>query len=438
MQHTYVTLNHNSPNPARGNCTNCHQNATFFTLLTNTTRNPKAGSYSGANPPQVQILLNHSSDNSGQKWGSFWTTPVSACDYCHGSTQHETSALGTVSTALGSESVGAPISTGTVCSSCHNSADSDYDVVMLLSPVPPSNIPGINYPISGGMDHTGYVTDADCKNCHGSNLKTGDTMSNFSHNVAPSSGEGGCLTCHSAQLDTTNFGVHRNINNTDGGLNDSDCKACHFNISSMGSGYVAQPGINVYNCTNCHTGAGQFGAPLVSEHNENGTDVITAATCTICHSNSGMYLPNSGANGTSTAISHYIKDVTNPATSPYQHNGTINTSNCIDCHNGAYTNNASWGSPVNISISSNRPHSETLTSECDVYHKDINIASLALVDFHNASVQKHRLQIVSSAIPHMLMRSTIPCITRQRMPVHQPVQAVTPIMIPTKATMISS
>jgi hypothetical protein len=79
--------------------------------------------------------------------------------------------------------------------------------------------------------------------------------------------------------------------------------------------------------------------------------------------------------------------VTNRSTTPYQHFGPINTSNCIECHRGNYTNNASWGKPVNISTSSKRAHTETLTSECDGCHNDGNVVSLGIVDFHNASVQ---------------------------------------------------
>ena len=218
-----------------------------------------------------------------------------------------------------------------------------------------------------------------CDKCHGGlSVKNGTIVPPF---------ENGCIMCHTTEVDTANFGVHQNINNTDGGLNDSDCTACHYDTNGMGEGYVAQPG-NVYDCTECHTGTGNFSAPLVAEHNENGDDVITSsANCTLCHSNSGMYLPNTGTNGTTTAISHYIKDVTNLATSPYEHNGTINTSNCIDCHNGAYTENASWGNPVNISTSSKRTHTETLTSDCDICHNDGTVTSLALVDFHNASIK---------------------------------------------------
>jgi len=52
----------------QGNCTNCHQNATFFNTLKSA---PKAGSYTGANPPQVQMPLNHSNDVlAGQKWNN--------------------------------------------------------------------------------------------------------------------------------------------------------------------------------------------------------------------------------------------------------------------------------------------------------------------------------------------------------------------------------
>ncbi len=227
----------------------------------------------------------------------------------------------------------------------------------------------------------------DCDKCHGA-------LSVYNGTIAPSLGNGtGCILCHnpsgsaSTKVDTANFGVHNNVNNTDGGLNDSDCSTCHFDTSGMGSGYVAQPGINVYTCSECHTTPVKFGAPFVAEHNENGTDVITSANCTLCHSNAGMYLDNSGTNGTGTAITHYIKDVTDKSSLPYQHNGPINTSNCIDCHNGAYTENASWGTPVNISTSTKRIHTETQTSQCDLCHKDSNVSSLALVDFHNSSVR---------------------------------------------------
>jgi len=118
----------------QGNCTNCHQNASFFNILKS---NPKAGSYTGPGPSQVKNPLNHSSDNGGQKWGNYWTSSEGACKYCHGSTQHDASAIGAaVLAALGLDSVGDPISSGTVCSSCHNPSDSNYIAINSLL-IPP-------------------------------------------------------------------------------------------------------------------------------------------------------------------------------------------------------------------------------------------------------------------------------------------------------------
>jgi len=196
-----------------------------------------------------------------------------------------------------------------------------------------------------------------------------------------------CLDCHTTnrtmapkEVDAGVFasGVHKN----------STCENCHAlaNDTNMNTySFTTDP---AKTCTYCHTGSGNFSAPLVAEHNQVGKEVITAnATCNTCHDNSGMYLSNIGTNGTTSAITHYLKDVTNRSTSPYGHFGPINTSNCITCHNNAtYSNNASWGSPVNISTSIKRPHTETLTSQCDLCHKDSNVSSLGLVDFHNASV----------------------------------------------------
>ena len=533
----------------------------------------------GSLPPTVNANMNHTSDNSGQKWGNYWTTTNDACLYCHGETQHNTSAIGAAGSALGTDRVGDPIGSGTVCSSCHNQDDSNYNVVNSLSPKPPANKPGPNYPSSGAVDHSSYgVTDNDCKSCHDANLVGGENMVGFTHNVAPGGGGGSCMTCHAqatgpggiyAAINTASFAKHRNVNTTGGqdNLTNDDCKTCHTDISNMynngwttptkvcsdchtGSGQYGakvidnhrQNGVNITTgascatchnnsvnssfaysnnatvshyatktnliatqdctnchknsvngttwgnaldpagspsfphsisntpteecytchnsainfhnktlvkplvstvtcldchkttatmapkkidaaviatgvhkdracdnchagatntnmdtysfttdpartCTYCHTGAGNFSAPLVAEHNQNGQDVTTAASCTTCHDNNGMYLSNSGTNGTTTAITHYLKDVTNTSTTPYQHLGPVNTSNCIDCHNGPNTSNPDWGSPVNISTSTKREHTETTTAQCNTCHKDGTVSSLANVDFHNASIK---------------------------------------------------
>ena len=69
---TYIN---DSKSPTRGNCTNCHQDASFLNALKSA---PKAGSYTGS-APQVQTPLNHSTDSAGTKWGTYWTTTKDAC-----------------------------------------------------------------------------------------------------------------------------------------------------------------------------------------------------------------------------------------------------------------------------------------------------------------------------------------------------------------------
>jgi len=108
----------------------------------------QAGSYSGS-APQVQKPLNHSTDSAGTKWGTYWTSQNDACKYCHGDTKHSATGLGIASVAVGTDMVGGPVGTGTVCASCHNSTDNDYAAIMeLLIPDPVAFKPGSNWNIT--------------------------------------------------------------------------------------------------------------------------------------------------------------------------------------------------------------------------------------------------------------------------------------------------
>jgi len=125
---TYVKLNKSNPNTYRGNCTNCHQNATFFNTLKS---DPIAGSYSGNDPKQIPSPLNHSTNPySGFLWNPslYWinTSQFSACQYCHGSTQHNTSALGNIASVQGSNSLNQSLTDSTWCANCHYAAASGY------------------------------------------------------------------------------------------------------------------------------------------------------------------------------------------------------------------------------------------------------------------------------------------------------------------------
>lgn len=123
---------------------------------------------------------------------------------------------------------------------------------------------------------------------------------------------------------------------------------------------------------------------MVKNHIQNGTsdtNVHVNASCIICHGNSGMV---TDAGGIGVNI-HYISNVTDMATTPYGHFGIIDTTNCLICHNGPYTGNASWGTPVNITTSLLRKHTENTNAQCDGCHKDNSVSTLANVDFHNGS-----------------------------------------------------
>ena len=178
-----------------------------------------------------------------------------------------------------------------------------------------------------GTDHASYgTTDADCLSCHDGVLSASADISEFVHNVnTGSSGGADCVSCHDLtgtapkKVDVTvlQSSSHKNLNGASTGINKA-CYACHGDGTAPSSGHPPNYK-NPKLCADCHTGTGNYSAPMVAEHNQNGQDVVTNATCNTCHDNSGMFLPNAGTNGMTTAFVHYIKDVTNTSTTPYQH-----------------------------------------------------------------------------------------------------------------------
>ena len=316
----------NKGNTYQGDCTNCHQNATFLGALKNA---PKAGAYSGS-APQVQKPLNHSTDRNGTKWGTYWTSTKDACVYCHGDNKHIATRLGNAAVPVGSDPIGGAIGTGTVCSSCHNSNDNDYLATMaLLTPKPVANLPGSNWNVTG-TDHASYgTTDADCMTCHGGVLSASPDISEFVHNVdAGKSGGPNCISCHDLtgtapkhiDVNILKNSSHKNLNGASTDTNKA-CYACHGTGSAPTSGHPANyksPKV----CADCHTGSGNYSAPLVAEHNQNGQDVITTlASCTIMPQQWRHVPDKCGTNGSTVLSSHYMKDVTNMASNPYQHFG---------------------------------------------------------------------------------------------------------------------
>jgi predicted CxxxxCH...CXXCH cytochrome family protein len=263
--------------------------------------------------------LSHSNDNAGQKWGNYWTTQKDACLYCHGNSKHNTSGLGKALIAIGSDQIGSAIGSGTLCSSCHNSGDSNYTAIMsLLIPDPVANVAGSNYN-SSGINHASYgVTDADCLPCHGSALSVSPTISEFPHNVASATG---CTACHgqppSGAIRNNTDGAHTlHMTAGYGNVPETSCNYCHSNGGINDNNGAKHPN-NIYNVSfnvsvltytlnvtsgsddtcagvSCHTNGLSPGAKA-------GTSIwngSTAGRCNVCHSTATSGMPSTGNHST--------------------------------------------------------------------------------------------------------------------------------------------
>ncbi len=357
-------------------------------------------SLGGFSPYKVANPLHHSDNlTNGSLWGSYWNSPINACLYCHNDTKHSLTPLGRPLIWNSSYALNSIIGSGTNCADCHYKGDTNYSVMSSTYTsaglgIPPEITNGSWNGKPGYYNHTltGY-TDSQCKSCHDTSGST--TVGQLMHNASTGSAAGGpeCKSCHDiggSAPKLINFSVannagHKNLNSGASSTVNAEnkkCWACHGNGTQPVDGHPSNYKTPV-SCENCHTSTGGYSAPLVKEHIQNGTDVQANVACGVCHNNSGMFI-DSGGIGT---ITHYIKNVTDLTTTPYGHFGTINTTNCLICHNGPYTGNASWGSPVNITTSLKKIHTQTTNAQCDSCHKDNTTSTLANVDFHNSSVE---------------------------------------------------
>lgn len=230
------------------NCVDCHENQNTSASLT-------AWGYTIPAIPK----LNHSNDPiAGQKWGTYWTSDIEACYYCHQSGIHKdrTGLLGNVTLIAD----GAKDLSGTWCANCHYQSSPDYKGNQ-LNPVPPriDVDEGTANDGTTWVDHSGFLsssfTDSVCKQCHGGVAQSATTLKDFVHAVSEGTG-GGCIACHesytgSIGINVSSYGRHVNVNTTDGtgNLTDADCTTCHYDTSKM-----FDPGWSVatYSCQDCH------------------------------------------------------------------------------------------------------------------------------------------------------------------------------------------
>lgn len=123
-------------------------------------------------------------------------------------------------------------------------------------------------------------------------------------------GSAGCISCHSSDqqiyteiypaINTSIFGAHQDINITDGGISDSDCRACHYDTSDM---YAKGFTVATYTCEGCHISNTSGIVPadrIVYNHIPNGSTNIslTKASCGDCHNktaNLSRYSANASA-----------------------------------------------------------------------------------------------------------------------------------------------
>ena len=139
-----------------------------------------------------------------------------------------------------------------------------------------------------------------------------------------------CMSCHDSDIgiypviDPSFFGIHRDINITDGSgnLSDGDCSVCHYDISNMfSSGFT----VSTYTCEDCHVYGAIPGAPGVYNHNRN-TNISVNVFCSDCH------------NKTANLFRYSI----NASAAHYGINASFGISPgepyCIYCHRNSSTN----------------------------------------------------------------------------------------------------
>jgi hypothetical protein len=208
-------------NTSAANCTSCHDSGGSISYV------------NGTATPRVPSPMMHSNGTMWNQTPGYWVTAdnMTACDYCHGDTKHNGTALGNSSAVVNTNSVNSSLTntSSTWCKSCHyNDSTSDYKGD-LFSPRPPeisndtgyfeSQFPDLYTNHSGagylGSDLNG--NDSTCYACHKGSVGGTEGMDVFMHKVSTGvSGSLNCTSCH--DLNNANAPKHVNfsaMNRTD-------------------------------------------------------------------------------------------------------------------------------------------------------------------------------------------------------------------------------
>ncbi|MDF1534236.1 MAG: hypothetical protein P1P69_07010 [Methanosarcinaceae archaeon] len=302
-------------------CTACHQGG---------------GLANFSNATEVGMVRHSQNTLNGSLWdrgSAFWTntSETTKCEYCHGDSKHDASALGYVNDFKGSNTVDADL-TGTWCAGCHYQNNANYNtMVATLSIVPPEITGNATYGdyttandgTTNYFDHSTIsgFTDADCADCHDKNAST--MISPFMHNVSLNNGGTDCITCHDIGGLFTNVNISEIVNGSHSGMNsEADltgvtngtqlCWSCH------GDGSRPEEHPSNYNtphyCDDCHTPVNATGhnAPSIVRHAAGTGDRNqinkSQLVCEDCHVN--MLTVSSPAESTLAQVAHYTNNST--------------------------------------------------------------------------------------------------------------------------------
>lgn len=378
-------------------CPDCH----IFTAL-------KENNINFTSAPIIPALAHSSNPANGTIWGNYWNSSLnssSSCNYCHGETKHNTTALGFINYLMLDENntLNGSLGNTTWCADCHLNGTNPNYRGNLWSPPPPL-ITFDNTGRTRWINHTTFLTagyrDSFCRPCHTANGMYAATSLNYSHDLGVGvNGGPACILCHfngsgyhNIDIEAANMSVHSGMNAenaTYAGVNapNGACWACHDTDGNISNNPESLVMGDIYNtpktCADCHLPNGTYytqsagwGGPTVSEHYfagigiKAGNSTSDISSCINCHENvSEMTIPNNdtdygsfigdGVRLTGGNMSFYHYGRPRPDIRTW---GSGTTANCSYCHQNTTTSfaaamtNAGYNSSIlNHSISTASP-----------------------------------------------------------------------------------
>ncbi|MCK5659862.1 MAG: hypothetical protein KAH86_00780, partial [Methanosarcinales archaeon] len=382
-----ATYSASNSSATAADCTTCHQGSTVSITTINVSSLPK-----------IQFPMQHSNNASnGSIWNAtgYWTNQSTACDYCHGDTIHDASALGKPDQFNGSNLIGATdFTNGTWCASCHYQGYSDYaTTITTMSPVPPEISNNTTYApsgISGYLNHSlSTYNDSACNACHYPNAANSTLLM---HGTQVGSGGGpdcASSSCHGlsgakpVNITAMNLSAHNELNSattsgvslTAGNITKA-CWLCHDDgLQPTIEDHNGYNSISVKGCddSTCHNDPSS--SVYMASHSSNTSAVYvqtnsTTTTCEFCHSLTDVNISTnitqtgtidmmieSGASFVNTTA-HYVRDPVNATTDEHSVIDTVGwdggSQGCVYCHK---TDNATKFNSIDIRGSSSSAHS---------------------------------------------------------------------------------